>query len=317
MLTCLSPTQETIDTVAGLRGKWHGSYAMCRCPAHRDSTPSLSIRQGQHGILVHCFAGCQNEDVLRAISRTRPVFNSPAPKFQPSPSSANARRIWDQGREICETLAEAYLKSRNLPLDLRDIRYHHKCPFGRKPNAVFRPALLVAVRDRLEIMAIQRIALGSKGLCHKGKYMLGRPGMGAWSPSFKGDTLGLADDPLFAVQFDTGKWPQAKARLAEVFASKPRAHWDGLLLGTDVCYAPVLSPSEAAAQPHIAARAIYREIGGVLQTAAAPRFDGETPPDPGPVPESGAHTEEILKEAGLSAAEIAALSSSRAQRSTQ
>ncbi len=201
MLTCLSPTQETIDTVAGLRGKWHGSYAMCRCPAHRDSTPSLSIRQGQHGILVHCFAGCQNEDVLRAISRTRPVFNSPAPKFQPSPSSANARRIWDQGREICETLAEAYLKSRNLPLDLRDIRYHHKCPFGRKPNAVFRPALLVAVRDRLEIMAIQRIALGSKGLCHKGKYMLGRPGMGAWSPSFKGDTLGLAESVEDAVAY--------------------------------------------------------------------------------------------------------------------
>lgn len=201
MLTCLSPTQETIDTVAGLRGKWHGSYAMCRCPAHRDSTPSLSIRQGQHGILVHCFAGCQNEDVLRAISRTRPVFNSPAPKFQPSPSSANARRIWDQGREICETLAEAYLKSRNLPLDLRDIRYHHKCPFGRKPNAVFRPALLVAVRDRLEIMAIQRIALGSKGLCHKGKYMLGRPGMGAWSPSFKGDTLSLAESMEDAVAY--------------------------------------------------------------------------------------------------------------------
>lgn len=201
MLTCLSPTQETIDTVAGLAGKWHGSYAMCRCPAHRDSTPSLSIRQGQHGILVHCFAGCQNEDVLRAISRTRPVFNSPAPKFQPSPSSANARRIWDQGREICETLAEAYLKSRNLPLDLRDIRYHHKCPFGRKPNAVFRPALLVAVRDRLEIMAIQRIALGSKGLCHKGKYMLGRPGMGAWSPSFKGDTLGLAESMEDAVAY--------------------------------------------------------------------------------------------------------------------
>ncbi|MEQ8749034.1 MAG: hypothetical protein RIC52_04585, partial [Amphiplicatus sp.] len=80
-----------------------------------------------------------------------------------------------------------------------------------------------------------------------------------------------------------------------------------LLLGTDVCYAPVLSPAEAAREPHIAARAIYREIGGVLQTAAAPRFDGEIPPDPGAVPASGAHTEEILKEAGLSAAEIAGL----------
>ena len=50
-------------------------------------------------------------------------------------------------------------------------------------------------------MAIQRIALGSKGLCHKGKYMLGRPGMGAWSPSFKGDTLGLAESMEDAVAY--------------------------------------------------------------------------------------------------------------------
>lgn len=121
------------------------------------------------------------------------------------------------------------------------------------------------------------------------------------------EKLGLAGDPLFAVQFDRTKWPEAKARMAMSFASEPRAHWDQLLLGTDVCYAPVLSPSEAAMAEHIRARGLYREIDGVLQGAAAPRFDGAAPKDPRPAPASGAHTEEILKEAGLSAAEIAAL----------
>ena len=52
MLIALRPTQETIDIVAALKGRWHGSYAMCVCPAHADRTPSLSVRQGERGILV-------------------------------------------------------------------------------------------------------------------------------------------------------------------------------------------------------------------------------------------------------------------------
>ncbi|MDT0576376.1 virulence-associated protein E [Croceicoccus sp. F390] len=207
MLTALSPTQETIDIVAGLRGKWHGSYAMCRCPAHADSRPSLSIRQGQRGILVHCFAGCKNQDVLQAISRTQRVFNSPVPKFQANTSKENARRIWDQGTEICGTLAEAYLRSRKLSPTTRDLRYHHGCPFGRKPDTLFRPALLVAVREGLNLKAIQRIALGPEGLTHKGKYMLGRPGMASWSPTFSGTTLALAESMEDAAAYTKLKGP--------------------------------------------------------------------------------------------------------------
>jgi crotonobetainyl-CoA:carnitine CoA-transferase CaiB-like acyl-CoA transferase len=112
------------------------------------------------------------------------------------------------------------------------------------------------------------------------------------------EKLDLSKDPIFVTQFDSLNWPKAKERLRKLFASKPRAHWNALLERTDVCFAPVLTPAEAAAHPHIAARRIYREIDGVLQTAAAPRFDGEVPADPHPVPKSGQHTEEILRELG-------------------
>lgn len=37
------------------------------CPAHDDSDPSLSISTGERGILIKCFAGCNNEDILNAI----------------------------------------------------------------------------------------------------------------------------------------------------------------------------------------------------------------------------------------------------------
>ncbi len=123
------------------------------------------------------------------------------------------------------------------------------------------------------------------------------------------EKLGLQGDPDFAAQYDREKWPRAKEKLAALIKSKPRAHWDALLLGTDVCYAPIQTLTEAARHPHLAARNIYREIGGVLHAAAAPRFDGKTPEDPGPIPQSGEHADEILRDAGLSPAEIADLRS--------
>lgn len=193
MLTALKPTQETIDLVAGLGGVWHGSYAMCPCPAHSDRKPSLSIRQGQRGILVHCFAGCRNEDILRELRHARPVRNSPAPDYRAHRSSANALRIWEQGRALRDTAGDLYRQSRNLLADLDDVRFHPRCPFGRKPNTVFRPAVLVAVREGMKLRAIQRIVLSRDATSHEGKLMLGHPGAAAWAPRFKGRVLALAE----------------------------------------------------------------------------------------------------------------------------
>jgi len=193
MLIALKPTQETIDIVAALKGRWHGSYAMCVCPAHADRTPSLSVRQGERGILVHCFAGCRSEDVLREIGRPKPILNSPPPSYRPEGTAPNVRRIWDQGTEIRGTLGEVYLRSRRLPVDLPDLRFHARCPFGRKPRTTFRPAILVAVRTGHKMTAIQRIRLTDDGTWHDGKFMLGKPGQGAWAPQFEGNVLAIAE----------------------------------------------------------------------------------------------------------------------------
>lgn len=37
---------------------------MCRCPAHADKRHSLSVRQGERGIVVKCFAGCETKAIL-------------------------------------------------------------------------------------------------------------------------------------------------------------------------------------------------------------------------------------------------------------
>lgn len=41
---------------------------ICRCPAHEDRRPSLSIRELDDGrTLIHCFSGCSVESVLGAV----------------------------------------------------------------------------------------------------------------------------------------------------------------------------------------------------------------------------------------------------------
>ena len=48
---------------------------------------------------------------------------------------------------------------------------------------------------------------------------------------------------------DRSAWPHLKQRLAELFATKTRAEWCEMMEHTDVCFAPVLTMSEAAAAP--------------------------------------------------------------------
>ncbi len=139
--------------------------------------------------------------------------------------------------------------------------------------------------------------------CKDGKWI----SLGPLEPKFYAlllDKFGLGGDEGFAAQYDAAHWPERKQQLAALIASKPRAHWDALLEGSDVCYAPVLAPGEAKDHPHIKARQIYRDVDGVLQTAAAPRFDGAAPADPRPPRAVDADREAILREAGLSAADL-------------
>ncbi|TDF83807.1 CaiB/BaiF CoA-transferase family protein [Pseudomonas sp. H9] len=120
--------------------------------------------------------------------------------------------------------------------------------------------------------------------------------VGSMEPQFHAlllHKLGLEDDPRFAKQWDKQRWPQMRAHLAEIFASQPRAHWCELLEGTDVCFAPVLSPREAVSHPHLVERGVYTERDGVISAAPAPRFDGKVV-EPGPIPRRGEDTEAVM-----------------------
>lgn len=99
-------------------------------------------------------------------------------------------------------------------------------------------------------------------------------------------------------QRDPQTWDAMRDQFAEVFARRTRAEWCDIMEGTDVCFSPVLSMTEAPAHAHNAARKTFVELEGVVQPAPAPRFS-ETPAGiDSPPQRPGANTREILRSIG-------------------
>ena len=90
--------------------------------------------------------------------------------------------------------------------------------------------------------------------------------VGALEPQFFAvlkDRLGLASG-----QFDPG----LRDELAALFRTRKRDHWCRLLEGSDACFAPVLSLTEAPSHPHNVARSTFSDDAGYVEPNPAPRF---------------------------------------------
>ena len=110
-------------------------------------------------------------------------------------------------------------------------------------------------------------------------------------------------------QHNRSGWPEMKRIFSRTFKSKTREEWCAAFEGSDACFAPVLSFSEARGHPHNVARGAFLRSGDVEQPAPAPRFSRT----PGAVrsapPERGAGGARALREWGFAPAEIESLES--------
>jgi alpha-methylacyl-CoA racemase len=120
------------------------------------------------------------------------------------------------------------------------------------------------------------------------------------------ERIGLGEETL-PEQWDEATWPDMRARFEAIFRQRTREEWRALLEGTDTCFAPVLSLSEAAGHPHMAARGTFVDFAGVRQPGPAPRFSRTAPDIRLPPATAGKHTDEALGDWGFSSSEIAAL----------
>jgi alpha-methylacyl-CoA racemase len=133
--------------------------------------------------------------------------------------------------------------------------------------------------------------------CRDGKFL----SVGAIEPQFYGafvTILGL--DDLAPDQWDPAQWPARRARVAGVFAGRPRDEWTKAFTLTDACGAPVLEIDELAADPHLAARHTVLDLDGRLQAAPAPRLSRHQASPRGP---AAADPTEVLQRLGFSAGE--------------
>jgi putative DNA primase/helicase len=156
--------------VERLGGAWRTGGGMCRCPAHDDRSPSLSVRVGEKRLLFHCFAGCSAACIIRALGAQRllapriPDIDTAAKRTAMDPGARNRRAaaaLWAAAGPIEGTPAEAYLAGRGLVLAAADLRFHSRTPCGRGAQVVFRPAMLAAVRDEDGLVALHRTFLNA------------------------------------------------------------------------------------------------------------------------------------------------------------
>lgn len=153
------------EIVRRLGGRISAEGGICRCPAHQDRTPSLSVRAGRTRLLLHCFAGCGAKEILGALASAglldprMPAADAPSLVPRATSLADAARKLWGSARLIAGTPAERYLRGRGLESCSAELRFHPRTPDGPKPFTIFRPAMVAAVRDEGGLVGIHRTYL--------------------------------------------------------------------------------------------------------------------------------------------------------------
>jgi alpha-methylacyl-CoA racemase len=141
--------------------------------------------------------------------------------------------------------------------------------------------------------------------------------LAAFEPKFYANFLALIgplgfDDLTVEAQMDSTQWPALKARFAELFRTKTRDEWVAFFAGHEICFAPVLSMSEARAHPHNVDRNTFTDVEGAPHPAPAPRFSRTPSAVQGAAVKPGAHTDTVLAEWGFTQSDVQSLKASGA-----
>ncbi len=222
----------SVERVSGQRivkelgGFWKAGRGLCRCPAHDDRDPSLSVRDVGDRLLLFCFVGCTYPaivDSLRALGLwperdndgfrahrkiKRPIVVKHGLEPDEIANMQAARQIWEAADPIKNTPASLYLWSRGisvsrLPPTLRCA----PALYNAEAKKSF-PALVAAIQNSGgRVMAVQRIwvvdklvtvggvapAKGTKAPLKVAKKTLGPMGNGAVRLGRPARSLGIAE----------------------------------------------------------------------------------------------------------------------------
>ncbi len=89
--------ERLLSRLEAVRETAPGQYA-ARCPSHDDKSPSLSVRAVDDRVLVHCFLGCDAEEIMAAVGLSlSDLFDTPMERGPiPKRTRWNERGLLDQ-----------------------------------------------------------------------------------------------------------------------------------------------------------------------------------------------------------------------------
>jgi hypothetical protein len=61
-----SPSDKVLSRLHKVRKTGDGQWLAC-CPAHDDKTPSMTVREVDGRLLVHCFSGCSASNIMASL----------------------------------------------------------------------------------------------------------------------------------------------------------------------------------------------------------------------------------------------------------
>jgi putative DNA primase/helicase len=105
--------------VAAVLGGAHrsGAWWRCRCPVHGSRGATLSLRDGERGLIVRCWAGCDPRDALAALRR-RGLLDGGSDHYRPAPVAIRVDARTDDARRIAlaRRISEAGRGARGSPV---------------------------------------------------------------------------------------------------------------------------------------------------------------------------------------------------------
>jgi alpha-methylacyl-CoA racemase len=128
-----------------------------------------------------------------------------------------------------------------------------------------------------------------------GKHMA----VGALEPQFYKEFEGLLGGEPLPDRSDARTWPELRRVIAARFSQRTQEEWTAHFSNSDACVAPVLTLTEAARHPQLAARATYVRRAGRLEPAPAPRFSRTGTALGRPPSRPGADTRDALQRWGI------------------
>lgn len=214
--------QRIVKELGGTGSFWRAGKGMCRCPAHKDRTPSLSVTERPDRVLVHCFAGCEQRSViaeLRALGlwadrdehgmrpQRRPSAWVPDLDADELARRDEARAIWQARQPLPRSAAALYLWSRCIDMLRAPPTLGALPALYNAERKQSMPALVAAIQDGdNKVTAIQRIWVldkldidgawpkgGSKATLNIAKKTLGPMGDGAIRLGPAARTIGIAE----------------------------------------------------------------------------------------------------------------------------